>query len=645
MIQHREKPQRVSVDDSDRRRPTLTPSQPQSADSSDEYQDPRMGADQLNRTRAHHPLGPRSSINRGLVQGQPRIFASMNTGTDFQQEPLVLKQGQPRIFASGNRQDPQPRSTNGPQPSPGHTRGNQSRQEPPPMHNSRAEDIKGKGVDRSGMDTMVGFQQQQPERLFDQQDNQTLPYGQTGGPPIRTVYTEAKSPAMQYRASLEKGKDSNRVGRNGPSVHRPTEPQSLLPPSQRQPIRRTTERHLEPSPPAPLRKDSFGSNNEHQQRFISPRGQSVDQQHPPNLNSENVTYKLSRHQSLYSPVVAVTTNLPDAEFLDELDEAPIPSPKTSRSFGQRPDSAQREPGRYNSPPTLPSFKAEGSPPPANGFSSGDINIPNRGSPQNRDPRRQPVAWNVQSSTASLSTQDSSRKDSFTSFASVSSDRERDQNPTIVEPQPSQNRPHNSTRPLRSDNDKTSPPHTHHQYRERLKTGAAPTNRGSQMDSFYGGDASLSGTKGPNMRKGEEVNHTDIGEEPEPYFYPLELHLLHPQLLRALLQYLSFYDWCTLQAVNKNLRSQLSHAKELKEEILERYLSTIGYARWTWEEDEPLIISLRVKSSWLSPVIVLMSIYRILVNTCVVFRYQHTSTPESQTATCKRGPPPCRKRRK
>ena len=117
-----------------------------------------------------------------------------------------------------------------------------------------------------------------------------------------------------------------------------------------------------------------------------------------------------------------------------------------------------------------------------------------------------------------------------------------------------------------------------------------------MDSFYGVDSSLSGMKRLNMRNEEGENHTGIDEEPEPYFYPLELHLLHPQLLRALLQYLSFYDWCILQGVNKSLRSQLSHVKELKEEVLERYLSTIGYARWAWEEDEPLMISLRVKSS-------------------------------------------------
>ena len=550
----------------------------------------------------------------------------MNTGADFQQEPPALKQGQPRIFASGNGQDSQPRGTNDPQSSPGYLRGNQSPQELPIIYNGTTGDVKGKGIDRSGLDPTPGSQQRQrqADKLLDQRAKQTLPHDQVDEAPIRTVYTEAMSPAMKYRTDLERGKDRNRTSGNGPSTNKPAEPHSLLPPSHRAPARRATESHFEPLPPAPLREDSSGSSNEPQQRFMSPRGQSVDQQQAPNLNGENVASRLSRRQTLYSPVVAATTNVPDMEFLDE---PPIPSPKTSRSFGQRPDSAQRESGRYHTPPTPSSFNTESSPPTTNGYSSGDINASNREPQQNRDLRRQPGGWNVQSPAASLSTQNHSRKTSSTSNTSVSSDRERDQSPMVVEPRAAQNRPNKSTQPPRFANDQTSSPPTHHQSRERLGIGATPMNRGSQMDSFYGGDAPLSGMKKSNTRKGEEANRTGVNEEPEPYFYPLELHLLHPQLLRALLQYLSFYDWCILQGVNKNLRSQLNHVDELKEEVLERYLSTIGYARWAWEEDEPLVISLRVKSIWLSPEVVLTSICRILVSICVAFHYQRTSTPE------------------
>ena len=616
--------------------------QPETADSSNEYQDPWMKADQSDRNRAHHPTGSRTSINRGPIQGQPRIFASMNTGADFQQEPPALRRGQPRIFATGNGQDPQLRNTNGQPPSSGYVRGDQPRQESPTVYGGRTGDTKGKGVDRPGMDPVSGSQQrqQQPEKSFDQRDNQTLPHGQTGGPPIRTVYTEAKSPAMQYRATLEKG-ERNRVGGNGSRGNRSIEPQPPQPPTHRPPVRRATEPHFEPPPPAPLRQNSAGSSNEPQQRFVSSRGQSVDQQ-TLDLNGDNVNSKLNRHQSLYSPVVTIAANVPDPQLLNE---PPIPSPKNVRSFGQRSDPAQREPGRYHSPPTPPLFNTESGPPATNSYPSRGVDGSNQEPPRNRDPRRQSVGWNVQGSTGSSSTQDPSRKGSLTSNTSISSDRERDQSPAVAEPQLARNRLYKSTQPPRLDNGQTSPPPAYHQSRERMRAGAAPANRGSQMDSFYGGDASLSGTKKLDLRNGEGVDHTDIDEVPEPYFYPLELHLLHPQLLRTLLQYLSFYDWCILQGTNKSLRSQLSHVRELKEEVLERYLSTIGYARWVWEEDEPLPISLRVKYSRPSSTIFLTGVYRISTNICVVSRCPHTSTPESPRVTCKRELPLSRKRRR
>jgi hypothetical protein len=457
------------------------------------------------------------------------------------------------------------------------------------VYDARTGDIKGKGVDRSGMDPMPVFQrhQQQPERPPDQRDNQVLPHGQAAEPPIRTLYTEARSPAMQYRENLEKGKDRNRGGGSGSPENRLTEAQSLLPPTHRPPVRRATEHRFEPPPPAPLRQDSAGSNNESQQRFAGPRSQSLDHQQTHNLDGGNTNPRPSRRQSLYSPVVTIATNIPDTQVLNE--------PKAVRTFGQRSGTTKREPGRYHSPPKPPPSNTESSPPATDNYPSGDINGSSPEPRQNRDPRRQSAGWNVQSSNGSLSTQDFSRKTSLTSNTSVSSDRERDRSPAVVEPQPVQSRPYKSI-PTRLDNDQTSPPPTYHQSHGRARTSAAPPNRGSQMDSFYGVDGSLSGMKKLNMRNEEGENHTGIDEEPEPYFYPLELHLLHPQLLRALLQYLSFYDWCILQGINKSLRSQLNHVKELKEEVLERHLSTIGYARWAWEEDEPLMISLRVKSS-------------------------------------------------
>ena len=523
----------------------------------------------------------------------------MNTGSDFQQEPPALKQGQPRIFATSNGQDSQSRNTDGPQPSSGHGRGNQPHQEPPIAYNTRAGGTKGKSVDRSGMDSAPGFNQHhhQPERQSDQRADQTSFHGQTDETPIRAIYTRAKSPAMQYRESLEKGRDWNRAGGNSPSDNRTTGPQSHRPQ-----VRRSTEPHFEPPSPGPLRQNSSGSSDGPQQRIMGPRGQPVDLQ-APNFNGDDVTSKFNRRQSLYSPVVNIPTDVEETELSKEpFIPSPKPSPKTARSSGQQQRSgfSQREPGRYHSPSTTSSFNTESSPLTANGYPSPVTNGSSPEPPQSRDPRGQTAGWHVQSSTASLSTPDPSRKPSLASNTSVSSDRKRDRSPATAELQSGQDRPNKPTQPRRSENSQARPPPTRYRSQERLRAGAVPTNRGSQMDSFYGGDTSLSGMRKLNLRNEEE-------DRP----YPLELHLLHPPLLRALLQYLSFYDWCILQGVNKSLRSQLSHAKELKEEVLERYLSTIGYARWIWEEKEPLVISIRVRSSWFSKRFILTNILQDL----------------------------------
>ena len=67
------------------------------------------------------------------------------------------------------------------------------------------------------------------------------------------------------------------------------------------------------------------------------------------------------------------------------------------------------------------------------------------------------------------------------------------------------------------------------------------------------------------------------------------------LLFNILGYLSFYDWIILFSVTKQIRTQLQDDRDLREEVLERYLETIGYERWGWDEKEPLCLSLRVRS--------------------------------------------------
>lgn len=84
---------------------------------------------------------------------------------------------------------------------------------------------------------------------------------------------------------------------------------------------------------------------------------------------------------------------------------------------------------------------------------------------------------------------------------------------------------------------------------------------------------------------------DEGSTPEPF--PLALFLSEPHLLSSLLEYLSFSEWCILSGVSRHIRSTLVHKADLREEILERYLKIVGYARWMWDEPEPLSLSLKV----------------------------------------------------
>ena len=65
------------------------------------------------------------------------------------------------------------------------------------------------------------------------------------------------------------------------------------------------------------------------------------------------------------------------------------------------------------------------------------------------------------------------------------------------------------------------------------------------------------------------------------------------LLYNILGYLSFYDWVSLFSLSKQIRTQLEEDRDLREEVLERYLETIGYERWGWDEEEALSLTLRV----------------------------------------------------
>ncbi|KAH9476324.1 hypothetical protein JR316_0011899 [Psilocybe cubensis] len=82
------------------------------------------------------------------------------------------------------------------------------------------------------------------------------------------------------------------------------------------------------------------------------------------------------------------------------------------------------------------------------------------------------------------------------------------------------------------------------------------------------------------------------ESPPPEPVTMVQILSDPQLLSNILSYLSFYDWCILSSISKEIRILFVRTPTLRETILETFLRTVGYCRWTWDDKEPLSLSLQ-----------------------------------------------------
>ena len=106
------------------------------------------------------------------------------------------------------------------------------------------------------------------------------------------------------------------------------------------------------------------------------------------------------------------------------------------------------------------------------------------------------------------------------------------------------------------------------------------------------NASLAPTAAPTATEEDEEDEP----EPEPILplYTINDLLSDPQVLSSLLTYLSFYDWCVLSGLSKEIRILLVRSPALREVILERFLKTVGYSRWTWDGPDPLSLSLQVR---------------------------------------------------
>ncbi|KAG6830608.1 hypothetical protein H0H87_007551 [Tephrocybe sp. NHM501043] len=64
------------------------------------------------------------------------------------------------------------------------------------------------------------------------------------------------------------------------------------------------------------------------------------------------------------------------------------------------------------------------------------------------------------------------------------------------------------------------------------------------------------------------------------------------LLGTLLGFFTFYDWCMILSLSRDIRFMIVQNPMLRETVLERFLKTVGYTRWAWNEPDPLSLSLQ-----------------------------------------------------
>ncbi len=113
-------------------------------------------------------------------------------------------------------------------------------------------------------------------------------------------------------------------------------------------------------------------------------------------------------------------------------------------------------------------------------------------------------------------------------------------------------------------------------------------------------------------------------------FPLHTFLAEPALLRNLLGYLGWWEWCILGMISQRVRGVLFESKpdgdERREEVLERFLGGVGYRRWAWPDDpEPVRLTVNVSIGYQSLLFLSNSCASVSMLICMVCLYPHTNT--------------------
>ncbi|KAF9531441.1 hypothetical protein CPB83DRAFT_891808 [Crepidotus variabilis] len=133
--------------------------------------------------------------------------------------------------------------------------------------------------------------------------------------------------------------------------------------------------------------------------------------------------------------------------------------------------------------------------------------------------------------------------------------------------------------------------------ERNGSEDAPQDSVSQIQN-ESSDPPPSPRKSRSSKKEKTKDKTiDVPVEPQTEVaprdpIPMVQLLVEAPIFSCLLDFLSFYEWCLMLALSKEIRLAIVRSPGLREAALERFLKTVGYSKWTWEDKEPLSLSLQ-----------------------------------------------------
>lgn len=205
---------------------------------------------------------------------------------------------------------------------------------------------------------------------------------------------------------------------------------------------------------------------------------------------------------------------------------------------------------------------------------------------------------------------------------------RDRTDSLGDSRPRMEPTRKVSRPLPSLPQNPTPPADAHSAREVTPVSPHPSHAGS------GRPDEASHRSKPSIGS---IPSSSSPPPEQPKYYPLDLHLLHPDLLPPLLNLLSFREALPLFSVNMTLKRMIEETPEIREAVLERYLGeSVGYRSWSTERmgkrKEPLALTLRDLNSYMRGISLPLHHYSTVADNFLTALAASTSTSANASRT-------------